>query len=462
MAEDAEAGGVTRSAAGLAADGDKYFEDSDSAADGVRQLQDSILEKRLRDVQGERDGLVEERDGLRKDLATQREDEADVYYYLHKKLDDNYDVIAGLEKQILTEQTERERFAKRAQKKYDELQESTDSQIKQLSHKLSEAEKELESLVEFKERKEELERLHTQMTREREEERETQRRTIEDLERKVVGEKERVKRDMLEKIRDTKKNVLAETEDQLHFKTKRTMMENEQMQLELQYQSREAEKLLKKNKKLVGQRNALEIELQLSQDQERELAKRTQFYQKLIKKLHEKLKSRDESDALREDQEREEGLRLESLTEANQEVIAALQEKAQQLERNMEDVCLELERERRAKDALTRERDRLLLMQDETVRALLASVGPGTTPGADDGTMLRAMAEDLLQKYYAFQTAAVGGGARPLSLGPPDEAAEAAGAAVTLPPINASGGPQALLDRLDAGDLGSGFGRAST
>jgi hypothetical protein len=30
-----------------------------------------------------------------------------VYYYLHKKLDDNYDVIAQLEHQLLSEEMER-------------------------------------------------------------------------------------------------------------------------------------------------------------------------------------------------------------------------------------------------------------------------------------------------------------------------------------------------------------------
>jgi hypothetical protein len=46
---------------------------------------------------------------LKVELEQQKADEADIYYYLHKKLDDNYDVIAKLEKQVLTEQTDRQR-----------------------------------------------------------------------------------------------------------------------------------------------------------------------------------------------------------------------------------------------------------------------------------------------------------------------------------------------------------------
>ena len=458
MAEDGEAG-VTRAAAGLAEDG-KEFDDKESAAAAVRSLQDEILAKRLEETQSDLVAVKEERDKVRKDLEQAVEDGADTYYHLHRSLDDQYDIIAGLEKQILTEQAASERQQKKAEKAYNALEEKKDHEIKQLTHKLSEVELELKSLVEFKERKVELERLHAKMVRERGEEREEQRLVVEELERKLVSEKARVKREMLEKIRDTKRNVLAETEDQLHDKTKRTMMENEQKTLELQYQSREAEKLLKKNKKLAAQRNALEIELQLSQEQERELAKRTQFYQKLIKKLHEKLKSHEEAESAKEDQEREEGLRLESLTEANHEMISALQEKSRQLERNMEDVCLELENERRARQAVTRERDRLLLMQDETVRTLLASAGPGSESRPNDGVMLRAMADELLQKFYTFQTSTRlsedASSSQALLQGSavmPAKDASMNAAAVTLPPIQQSGGPQELLARLDSGDL---------
>eukprot|EP00937_MAST-01D_sp_MAST-1D-sp2_P003090 g3090.t1 len=461
--EEAPSGGR---AVGQFADEAKYFDDDDAATSGVRQLQDSILVEQLEKTKAETEQLVMERDGLKKDLITQREDEADVYYYLHKKLDDNYDVIAGLEKQILTEQAERERQAKRSQRQYDELESSTSSKIKTLTSKLGDAEKELENLVEFKERKEEIERQHAEMLRERAEEKEAHRSTVEELDRKIVREKER------------------------------------------------AEKLLATNKKLAGQRNALEIELQLSQEQERELAKRTQFYQKLIKKLHEKLRGREEADAARVGQEQEEGLRLESLTEANQAVITALQQKCAQLERNLEDVCVELERERGAKRALLGERERMLSLQDDTVRALLAASEPagaalserereeraGRGQGQGDGAM-QALVGGLLQKYHTFQAAAAAAdaGAAPSSVasgsglgslrGTPaltdgrtaatgplliegGGAFAAAPAPLPLPPIGSSakgagagaggeGGPQALLDKLQSGELGfAGGGRS--
>merc|ERR1719446_1138398 len=119
------------------------------------------------------------------------------------------------------------------------------------------------------------------------------------------------------------------TEDQLHTTTKRTIMENEQMITELQYQSKETEKLLGQNRKLEKSLQETRRELGLSKETEQELAKRTQFYQKLIKKLHEKLKAKEDSDNVKAVDEKEETKRLEAVTEANQEVIGALQDKTE-------------------------------------------------------------------------------------------------------------------------------------
>ena len=41
---------------------------------------------------------------VQSDIKTQKEDQNDVYFFLHKKLDDNYDIISGLEHQLLSEE----------------------------------------------------------------------------------------------------------------------------------------------------------------------------------------------------------------------------------------------------------------------------------------------------------------------------------------------------------------------
>ena len=95
---------------------------------------------------------------------------------------------------------------------------------------------------------------------------------------------------MLNKIRETKLRLLAMTEDQLHTTTKRTIMENEQMTIELQYQSKETQKLIKttneKNKNLKN----LKRQIDLHKNTENMLAKRTYFLQKLVDQLQAQIK----------------------------------------------------------------------------------------------------------------------------------------------------------------------------
>lgn len=59
---------------------------------------------------------------------------------------------------------------------------------------------------------------------------------VSELERRNVSEKNRLKKEMLRKVKETKLSLLAMTEDQLHTTTKRTIMENEQITTELHYQ----------------------------------------------------------------------------------------------------------------------------------------------------------------------------------------------------------------------------------
>eukprot|EP00965_Chrysotila_dentata_P055158 1830637-Pleurochrysis_carterae.AAC.1 len=56
---------------------------------------------------------------------------------------------------------------------------------------------------------------------------------------------------MLLKLRETKAGLLRMTDNQLDTTTKRTIAENEQMSVELAWQSKETEKLIRKNKQLL-------------------------------------------------------------------------------------------------------------------------------------------------------------------------------------------------------------------
>lgn len=108
-------------------------------------------------------------------------------------------------------------------------------------------------------------------------------------------EKDRLKKEMLLKLRETKANLLKMTDNQLDTTTKRTIAENEQMSSELAWQSRETEKLIRKNDKLIGENQSLKRELTLHKQTQEEFAKKVHVYQKTIKTLLSKLNTLDAS-----------------------------------------------------------------------------------------------------------------------------------------------------------------------
>lgn len=164
---------------------------------------------------------------------------------------------------------------------------------------------------------------------------------IADLERKHVQEKDRLKKEMLFKLRETKAKLLQMTDNQLDTTTKRTIAENEQMSSELAWQSRETEKLIRRNDKLMNENAGLKRELGLHKQTQEDFAKKVNVYQKTIKTLLAKLNHMDASQQAElqrmhlEDDEKErekaEGLRErehleDGLAEASARLAAAQQE----------------------------------------------------------------------------------------------------------------------------------------
>lgn len=64
------------------------------------------------------------------------------------------------------------------------------------------------------------------------------------MERRAVSEKERLRAETLDRLRQTKEAILASTIESLGDTTKRTLAENEMMTSELAFQSQQAELLV--------------------------------------------------------------------------------------------------------------------------------------------------------------------------------------------------------------------------
>lgn len=125
-----------------------------------------------------------------------------------------------------------------------------------------------------------------------EEERKKHQDVISDIERAALQEKERLRKEMAVRIEETKIQMLQQMDEQLHAKTKRTMVENEQLGKELGYHIRQTELLLQKNEKLVHENIDLHRKVLLAKEVQEDLAHRNRMNQKTIRILLYKLRER--------------------------------------------------------------------------------------------------------------------------------------------------------------------------
>ena len=95
---------------------------------------------------------------------------------------------------------------------------------------------------------------------------------------------------MLFNIKKTKANLLAMNDKQLQTTTHLTMLQNHQLTTELEHQSKQTEILIFKNNKMKRQIETYQREIEIHKEVEKELAKRSHFCQKVIKRLKTELK----------------------------------------------------------------------------------------------------------------------------------------------------------------------------
>lgn len=117
---------------------------------------------------------------------------------------------------------------------------------------------------------------------------------VSDKEREKIRATENLKENMKEKIDETKANLKALNDEQLQTTTRLTILQNHQLTTELEYQSKQTEKLLNKNNKMQEQISSLKRDIELHKEIESELAKKFHSSQKKIKKLNEEVKKLDE------------------------------------------------------------------------------------------------------------------------------------------------------------------------
>ncbi len=186
--------------------------------------------------------------------------QADVYVYLQKKLEDNFTVIAQLERHIVDSDLEKERAQVAGERAHKSLEEATSAEIARLGSALRAANDELLAVSEFRANKERIEARMAELEGSLVAALADKEHALAQHERKFVAEKEALKQQMFAKMVETKQALLATTQERLSDATKRAIAENEQITGEIMFQTHESERLLAMNAELLAKNAVLQRE----------------------------------------------------------------------------------------------------------------------------------------------------------------------------------------------------------
>jgi len=225
---------------------------------------------------------------LTQTLEQQRKEQADIYYYLNKKLDDNYETISKLEEQLLMEQGDRELSEKLSERKIEELNSKLGSEEVKFNSRISVLESKLDSLRDFAETKDNADRRIAELLETIENEKKDFQNTLDGVEMRALKEKIKFERVYEEKAVALKREYMEKVDAGISEKTRETLTENIRIKAELSSLTREADDVRAINTSIFDRDREMRNELGLSQSTEKELLKRLGTYQHIIKQLTEK------------------------------------------------------------------------------------------------------------------------------------------------------------------------------
>ncbi|KAJ7569575.1 hypothetical protein O6H91_01G090000 [Diphasiastrum complanatum] len=181
-------------------------------------------------------------------------------------------------------------------------------------------------------------------------------------------------------IEETKQSMIKQTDEQLQAKTKRTIIENEQLNRELGFQIKHTEALLHKNEKLVEDNIELHRQILLAEELEEDLARRNEAHQKTMRILLFKLHEKHLATKLERKMEEKE---LQELISHNEALKADVQEEEQHL-KILKDFIAERSRDAESSGAAEEAMKFLYAcLEDLEVEWLLTAKADSCVPSSD-------------------------------------------------------------------------------
>lgn len=173
---------------------------------------------------------------LKEKLEQQKADQNDIYFYLNKKCDESFEIIASLEEQLTNEQSDREIAEKLYENKIDELKSQNSQSESKFLNKIKELENKLEVFSNYSQSKQEMEKTMNDLMNTLEEERKQYQINMENMENKFLVERDKLRKTYDLKYESVKKDLESSIDGKLSKKTQRTQIMNVVMRKELDTQ----------------------------------------------------------------------------------------------------------------------------------------------------------------------------------------------------------------------------------
>lgn len=226
---------------------------------------------------------------LKERISQLTNDSSDIYYYLNKKCDDNFEVIQSLEGQLLNEQTDREINEKINEKRIEELEHRIKMDTRDYTDRIKELEIKLEEFITFDLLKTQFEQeisdLKTQLAHEKSE----NQANILLVERKLMLERMKLQNEYALLKDGLDEEVEKKVEARLSNEAKNAIQVNNSIRKELQYQNKQANSILHYDTILLENEKKIKIDLQLARDIEKDLSSRLVTFQKINKQLNDQV-----------------------------------------------------------------------------------------------------------------------------------------------------------------------------
>ena len=229
--------------------------------------------------------LLEHNSKLKGAISDMGSHQTDVYVYIHEKLDEYSDQIAAYEARVAELEADAVRLKEERDRDVDQGRADAEEEILRLTTQLDSLTDELARVHEFQAERDEVLRDRDELRESLDSERRGREEDRAVMERTKIAEKQRLKDEMLRRVQEAKEAILADTVQQLHDTTKRTLAENEQMTTELAYQSRAVEDLLKRVTTLETQRDKLRRRLALRESEADALTRRNHALEQMMNAL---------------------------------------------------------------------------------------------------------------------------------------------------------------------------------